>query len=1037
MTQQYFLSRKTFGTPNYFLIALLFACVIAAVPRAARLALHSNTNKAEDWLPSTYTESNDLRWFRRHFISEGFILVTWDGCTLGDARDDKSKLKLLEQKLRLRTKEEKPSTASESHEPAALPAGVMFRKILTGPSMIERLTSPPLGLTYHEAVRRLEGALVGPPARDAEGNPLDDSTRTTCLVAYLAGSGKASNKDMRNVVDYVKKVAIEECGVPEPELRMGGPTCDNVAIDRAGSGSLSRLALLSGVVGLAISYWCFRNIPLTAMVVAVGAISAVTSLAIVFYYGVIEVLIGGYDYQKYGKMDAVLMSMPAVVYVLGLSGAIHLVNYYRDARIKHGLKGAVERAVRIAWVPCSLAALTTAVGLGSLAASDIVPIKKFGAFTAAAVLATVGVLFSLMPVYLHRFPPKTFGGRKWEDFKAEDAGLPGWASVFARWLTSRYALVTAVGLALMVLVGFGTTRIESTVRLLKLLDSKADLIQDYTWVEHHMANLVPMEIVLTVPPEKCRSGDQHAEEDGQQYKMTMLERLAMARRVLERIEELPAVSRTLSVSTFAPDESQNTSAAVRRGEDYTKNESVEDSRESLRDYLQIERDHEGHTGPGSRELWRISARVTALKDIDYGQFTEELREEVEPVLTAYRQRDILVRDLHGEGKQLEGARICVLFRGDLKQTEPTKGGPEDLLASLLKDSKVTDRVDGRKGDLKGYNLAFLEYTGLPAEQHAAILKALASYDAVVVASADVAADARQLAAQGVPIVDMSNLPPEPGSAAVPLAAGDEPRDVRAVYTGIIPLVFKTQRQLLVSLRQSIAWATVLIAGVMAVVFRSVLAGLVAMLPNVFPIFIVFGTLGWLGIKIDIGIMMTASVALGVAVDNTVHLVTWFRHGQRMGMDRRTATLVAYERCATAMVQTALVGGCGLVVFAFSSFTPTQQFGYLMITILMTALVGDLVLLPALLCGPLGRCFESHLKGSSPPPDVQALALEAAGNMGDGPAPAGDESTDQPATSGNGQPPGDESVRRATDGENLISPANIALRDKLRSFRRSS
>lgn len=1030
--QQYFLSRKTFGTPNYFILALVFACAIALVPRAARLALHSNTNKAEDWLPSTYTESGDLRWFRRHFISEGFILVTWDGCTLGNTK----KLTLLEEKLRLRTKEEKPGKGSESREPAADQAGIMFRKIITGPSMIERLTSPPLNLSYPEAVRRLEGALVGPTARDADGNALDDSTRTTCLVAYLSRGGYTSNKAMQQVVDYVDKVATDECGVPEPELHMGGPTCDNVAIDRAGSGSLRSLALLSGVVGLAISYWCFRNLQLTFAVVSVGGVSAVTSLALVFYYGVLEVLVGGFDYHKYGKMDAVMMSMPVVVYVLGLSGAIHLVNYYRDARIKHGLNGAVERACRIAWMPCSLAALTTAVGLGSLAASDIVPIKKFGAFTAAAVLVTVGVLFSLLPVYLHRFPPKSIGRRKWEEMSSEDSGLPPWASRFAHWITAHYALVTAVCLTIMVVVGFGVLRIQSTVRLLKLLDGQSDLVQDYTWVEHHMANLVPMEVVLTVPPEKRRTGDELAEEDGEQYKMTMLERLGLVRRVLTRIEDLDAVSRTLSASTFALDESpQNTSAAVRRSNDYTTNKSLEDSRESLRDYLQIERDATGKTADDNRELWRISARVTALHDIDYGQFTEQLREEVEPVLAAYRQRDMLVRTLHQQDKTLQGARVCILYRAGMNDTELDPGSPAGLLVDVLKESNVNDRVNGRRGDLRAYNLAFLEYAGLPPEDRDKTLKALASYDAVVVASPDLVADAKPLVKEGVPIVDLSDLPPEPGSPATPALFTGQPRDVRAVYTGIIPLVFKTQRQLLVSLRQSITWATVLIAGVMAVVFRSVAAGLVAMIPNVFPIFLVFGSLGWLGIKIDIGIMMTASVALGVAVDNTVHLVTWFRHGQRMGMDRRTATLVAYERCSTAMVQSAMIGGLGLVVFAFSSFTPTQQFGYLMITILTAALIGDAVLMPAVLCGPLGKFFETRTGGAgAPPPDIQQLALEAAANITGQPAPDGDTPDHK---TGNGQPAPSDPVRRIVDSENLVSPANIALRDKLRSFRRSS
>ena len=102
--------------------------------------------------------------------------------------------------------------------------------------------------------------------------------------------------------------------------------------------------------------------------------------------------------------------------------------------------------------------------------------------------------------------------------------------------------------------------------------------------------------------------------------------------------------------------------------------------------------------------------------------------------------------------------------------------------------------------------------------------------------------------------------------------------------------------------------------------------------------------------------MTAGVALGIAVDDTVHFLTWFRRGLRQGLDRASSAMLAYDRCATAMTQTTIIGGLGLAVFATSTFTPTQQFGYLMITMLATALLGDLLLLPALLASPLGRFF---------------------------------------------------------------------------------
>jgi hypothetical protein len=74
------------------------------------------------------------------------------------------------------------------------------------------------------------------------------------------------------------------------------------------------------------------------------------------------------------------------------------------------------------------------------------------------------------------------------------------------------------------------------------------------------------------------------------------------------------------------------------------------------------------------------------------------------------------------------------------------------------------------------------------------------------------------------------------------------------------------------------------------------------------------------------------------------------------MDRKEATMLAYKGCARAMYQSWGVIGIGLSVFSLSPFGPTQRFGHMMLAMLTVALVGNLVLLPALLAGPLGDIF---------------------------------------------------------------------------------
>jgi hypothetical protein len=179
-------------------------------------------------------------------------------------------------------------------------------------------------------------------------------------------------------------------------------------------------------------------------------------------------------------------------------------------------------------------------------------------------------------------------------------------------------------------------------------------------------------------------------------------------------------------------------------------------------------------------------------------------------------------------------------------------------------------------------------------------------------------------------------------------------DVRGTYTGIIPLIYKAQRQLLQDLFRSFIAAFAVIAVVMVFMLRGIVAALLAMIPNLFPAVVVFGGLEWVSIPIQIGSVMTASAALGIAVDDTIHFLTWFRRGLDQGLARTAALEQAFARCAGAMMHTTLICSCGLLVFAFSTFVPILHFAWLMVFLLLSALVGDLILLPAILAGPLGR-----------------------------------------------------------------------------------
>ena len=829
---------------------------------------------------------------------------------------------------------------------------------------------------------------------------VDPPARETAAIVTLSDAGdrdlaRAIGRDiLQRPLGKLLDLAINECGVPVADLRMGGPPVDNVAIDEEGMITLGRLIGWSAAIGLALSYLCFRSVKITIMVFFVGGVGAMTSLALVWWSGVFPFM------QSLSAVDAVLLSMPSLVYVLGLSGAVHIVNYYREAVERDGVDGAPERALAHGWGPCTLAAFTTALGLISLFASNLLPIKKFGLFSALGVMATLFFLFVYLPCALTIFAPGYYKQRR--DDGSESLGLATLVERFwigtGRWVLRRYALVALGCLAIMAAVGMGLKKTETSVQLLKLFDKDAKIIQDYRWLEANFGKLVPMELVVRIHPEMLKPSidelavaDETTEREAL-FQLNMLERMELAARVQYWVEQVfgedgeGVVGRGISAATFAPElppPGAPSLSGVRRG---GFNMKLEQSRERIlaADYLRIDRDRQ-HLGS---ELWRISLRLGALNDVDYGDFVHRQKLVVEPLLAAYRYRTDVLRKIAENGK-VKLPRVGIICRNPaiagveadrseevaadstngadpgVASTEPSRGTKIDqtrMFASTLRD------VLKSAGCMPG----FTHPDDLPEEAPEGYFTTqlfanqLDSLQCVVLLEDHPEIDVDFLRENSPLFIDARDHTFQLGAGTQTAAERNDP--VQVVYTGVVPVVYKAQRTLLNSLVNSIGLAFVMIAAVMMVLLRdwraplgvtntlNVSGGMLSMIPNVFPVVLIFGAMGHLGIKIDIGTMMCASVAMGVAVDDTIHFLTWFRHGIREGLQRHDAILEAYRRVGTAMTQTTLIGGLGLAVFALSTFTPTQRFGMMMVTLLATALVGDLVLLPALLASPLGRCF---------------------------------------------------------------------------------
>jgi len=146
---------------------------------------------------------------------------------------------------------------------------------------------------------------------------------------------------------------------------------------------------------------------------------------------------------------------------------------------------------------------------------------------------------------------------------------------------------------------------------------------------------------------------------------------------------------------------------------------------------------------------------------------------------------------------------------------------------------------------------------------------------------------------------------------------------------------------------SLIFAIIAIAILLVLIFRSVVAGILGSLPLIYTIVTLFGTMGWLDIKLDIATAMLSSIAIGVGVDYTIHFFWRYKHEMLQGKTPREAVMNTLTSTGRGITINALSVVLGFSVLFISSFLTIKYFAYLIIFSIIVCLFGALVLIPAI------------------------------------------------------------------------------------------
>jgi len=180
-------------------------------------------------------------------------------------------------------------------------------------------------------------------------------------------------------------------------------------------------------------------------------------------------------------------------------------------------------------------------------------------------------------------------------------------------------------------------------------------------------------------------------------------------------------------------------------------------------------------------------------------------------------------------------------------------------------------------------------------------------------------------------------------------------------TGKTVMYANMQKDVTDTLIYSLSLTLLIVSLMMLFIFKRLKILWILLLPNILPVILVLGVIGWMGLTIDLGVAIAGAIIIGVAVDDTIHFLVKYFEARKRGLSMSDTFDEVLHYAGKAIIFTTVVLSGAFSIFAFSTFSPNQNFGIVTAIALVIAVVTDLLLLPALLSVMDSQPYSSEKK----------------------------------------------------------------------------
>ena len=779
--------------------------------------------------------------------------------------------------------------------------------IVSGKLVPEHLTGSPEELnTITERLRSLD---------TYNRSLISDDLKATQTIIFL--NIKQEQSGSPETVAVCRKVMsiAEEWDFPDSVTYVTGAPVFSEIVNEATSHDLMFLVPIVVIVVAGVLFFSFRRfsgVLLPLLTVIISCIWAIGAMALL-------------------QIPLTILStvLPVILIAVGSAYGIHVINHYFDevtqskeiSRETHSTQ-IVEAMARVI-PPVFLAALTTFAGFVSFCFTSVVPIFEFGIFSSFGVLSAFIVAVTLIPAILILRGPRnpTIGGR----FGVQ----PSHTGIIDRIIADTLIIVHAhkrsvllVSLGCIIFAGLGISKLVIDNVLMEYFEPDVQVVRSDTFIRENFGGSKLLNLVIK------------GEKQGDVIRPDVLQAIDSLAEYAE--ENIPEVGKVTSLANVIKRFNQVYNAdAPATGLTPTGTNSAGKEEDSFGDFGDFG-DADASWGFDDADSWSDSEPSVSASGETEHTATETKKEPVYTVSELIEK--LAAAQAARRGRYVSATELVDALKKDINYkgasyyeipTDPQKYGKEtqEELTALIQNYLL----------LMGGNVQdFIDDIHTPATLKVNIqLRTVGQQDS-------------EQALQAIMAYVKDNFP----------------KDISVEANGSMFIEQSLNTLVVQSQLISVAVSFGIVFLILAVYYRSIIAGIIGIIPLMISVALNFGFMGIVGIKLNIGTAMVASFAIGIGIDYTIHYLAAYHHEYTKRRDDRNFLIHTFYGSGKAILFNAVSVGAGFAVLMLSKFNMLSELGLLIALVMGTSSFASLTVLPTILSIVKPRFITKPLPGDS-------------------------------------------------------------------------